>query len=81
MSFVIPVSKKDPNSIEIMHTYLKDQSLYGHVGKYYHFLPKIVCTDCDQNCSYNPIALGMTTPIAVVCGRCDFVYFDHEKQS
>lgn len=77
--FTIPVSKKDPNSIESMRNQLNNQSLYGRVGKFIHFLPNIVCIDCNRGCSYNPIPTHLRTPAWVTCGSCDFVYFDAEK--
>jgi hypothetical protein len=80
MSFTIPVSKKDPNSIEIMRNHLNNQALYGQVGRHHGFLPNIVCIDCDRPCSYNPIPTNLRTPAWVSCGSCGFVYFNAEKQ-
>ena len=81
MPFTIPVSKKDPNTIEIMHKHLNNQDLYGRVGRFTNFLPNIVCIDCDRSCSYNPLPTHLRTPAWVSCGSCGFVYFDAEKQT
>lgn len=78
MSFVntIYVSKTDPDSISRMVGELNNQDNYYSDGRYTNFGPDILCKDCNNaHCTYNPIALGMRTPIAVVCNVCKFVYF------
>jgi hypothetical protein len=81
MSFTIRVSKNDADSVTDMIKQLNNQENYFYDGRYTNFLPNIICKDCDFPCTYNPIALGMRTPIAVKCFRCNFVYFHHENQT